>query len=150
MEIELGLVSPGDKTLFEDDHSENKCEDTVGVPSKPSVDICDSSPPALPSPDSILKPPFTLLGLGPSKVSCFILNFSPMFFSYFILLILLMKRILGRNGSPQDHKRKQCHTGREVIGLRFIKVGGSEQFLGMPLWKERITEQLERTAIDGI
>ncbi|XP_044082611.1 ankyrin repeat domain-containing protein 26-like [Neovison vison] len=67
LEIELGLVSPGDKTLFEDDHSENKCEDTVGVPSKPSVDICDSSPPALPSPDSILKPPFTLLGLGPSK-----------------------------------------------------------------------------------
>ncbi|XP_032205609.1 ankyrin repeat domain-containing protein 26-like isoform X2 [Mustela erminea] len=67
LEIELGLVSPGDKTLFEDDNSENKCEDTVGVPSKPSVDICDSSPPALPSPDSILKPPFTLLGLGLTK-----------------------------------------------------------------------------------
>ncbi|XP_045867043.1 ankyrin repeat domain-containing protein 7-like [Meles meles] len=65
LETKLGLVSPGDKTVFEDDNSDNKCEDTVGVPSKPSVDVCDSS--ALPSPDSILKPPFTLLGLGLRK-----------------------------------------------------------------------------------
>ncbi|XP_059039823.1 ankyrin repeat domain-containing protein 26 isoform X4 [Mustela lutreola] len=67
LETELGLVSPQDETLFEDDNSDNKCEDTFGVPSKPSVDICDSSPPALPSPDSILKPPFTSLGLGLTK-----------------------------------------------------------------------------------
>ncbi|XP_032205583.1 ankyrin repeat domain-containing protein 26-like isoform X6 [Mustela erminea] len=66
LETELGLVSPRDETLFEDDNSDNKCEDTFGVPSKPSVDVCDSSP-ALPSPDSILKPPFTLLGLGLTK-----------------------------------------------------------------------------------
>ncbi|XP_044940874.1 ankyrin repeat domain-containing protein 26-like isoform X2 [Mustela putorius furo] len=67
LEIELGLLSPGDKTLSEHDNSENKCDDTVGVFSKPSGDICDSSPPALPSPDSILKPPFTSLGLGLKK-----------------------------------------------------------------------------------
>ncbi|XP_032203792.1 ankyrin repeat domain-containing protein 26-like, partial [Mustela erminea] len=63
----LGLVSPGDKTLFENDNSDNKCEHTVGVPSIPSIDACDSSPLALPTPDSILKPPFTLLGLGLTK-----------------------------------------------------------------------------------
>jgi len=58
-----------------------------------------------------------------------------------------MKRILGRNGNPQDHKGKQCHNNREVsTGLRFIKVGGSKQFLGLPLWKEGIRKQLERTA----
>ncbi|XP_047599260.1 ankyrin repeat domain-containing protein 26 isoform X4 [Lutra lutra] len=67
LETKLGLVSPGDKTLFEDESFDNKCEDMVGVPSKPSVNVCDSSPPALPSPDSILKPPFTLLGLGLTK-----------------------------------------------------------------------------------
>lgn len=31
-------------------------------------------------------------------------------------------------------------------GLRFIKVGGNKQFLGMPFWKKRIKKQLERTA----
>ncbi|XP_059039353.1 LOW QUALITY PROTEIN: ankyrin repeat domain-containing protein 26-like [Mustela lutreola] len=67
LKTKLGLVSPGDKTLFEDDSSDNKCEDVVGIPSKPSVEVCDSSPPALPSPDSLLRPPFTLLGFGLTK-----------------------------------------------------------------------------------
>lgn len=49
-----------------------------------------------------------------------------------------MKRILGRNGSPQEYKRKQCNNNREVsTGLRFVTVGGNKQILGMPLWKER-------------
>ena len=65
-----------------------------------------------------------------------LLVFSPMFFFTYILLILIMKRILGRNGSPQDQKRTQCNNNREInTSLRFIKVGGSKQFLGMPLWK---------------
>ena len=128
METKPGLMTGGDNLSLTDDNSDHKHEDRK---------VHDLFCPAIPSPSTLKKPLRPLEGLGVTKVSCFVLNFFPRcFFSTYILLILIMKRILGRNGSPQDHKRTQSNNNREKsTGLRFIKVGGSKQFLGMPLWK---------------
>ena len=81
METKCGHITLGDKTLFEDDSSDCEGEVGVGALSKPSIKACDFSCPALPSSDTLLKPPLTLLaGLGDTKVSCFVVNFFPYVF----------------------------------------------------------------------
>lgn len=80
METKYGFITLGDKTLHEDDSSDYENEDVVGVLYKPPVKACDFSHPALSSPNSRLKPPLMLFGLGVTKVSCFVLKFFCIFF----------------------------------------------------------------------
>ncbi|XP_038312542.1 ankyrin repeat domain-containing protein 26-like isoform X6 [Canis lupus familiaris] len=136
-----GLVSQEDRPLFADNNFAR--EDKTETLCKPSVNVSDYSPLAFVSPET---PQTSSAMLGVTKVSCFELC-PPCFFTYYPLDILIMKRILGRNGSPQEYKRKQCNNNREVsTGLRFITVGGNKQILGVPLWRERIRKQLDRIA----
>ena len=134
-------MSQEDRPLFADNNFAR--EDKTETLCKPSVNVSDYSPLAFVSPET---PQTSSAMLGVTKVSCFELC-PPCFFTYYPLDILIMKRILGRNGSPQEYKRKQCNNNREVsTGLRFITVGGNKQILGVPLWRERIRKQLERIA----
>ena len=97
------------RLIFADNFaSEDKTETLL----KPSVNVSDYSPLAFVSPET---PQTSLAMRDVTKVSCFEL-FPPCFFTYHPLDILIMKRILGRNGSPQEYKRKQCNNNREVLG----------------------------------
>lgn len=129
MEAKCGTVRPEEKTLFDDNNSDSKKEDVGETLSKPPPGDYGYSHPAFPTCASLLKPSLKSLAvLGLAEVSCSVLYLF-FFFHTILLILIMMKRILGRNGSPQDHKRKQCHNNREEgTGLRLIKVGGDKQF----------------------
>lgn len=147
VEAKCGIVRPEERTFFEHNSSDSGNEDVVKTFPKPSIQ--GVSRPAFPSPEPLPKPLKSLAGLGLTKVSCSVL-FLTFFFCAFShtspLILTVMKRIPYRNGIPQDHDRKQCNNKSNICaGLRFMNVGGSKPFWSMPLWKERMRKQLERT-----
>lgn len=105
VEAKYAIVRPENKIFYEDNKSHSENEDLAETLPKLSKTVQGLSHPDFPSPESLVKPPFMPLTVaGLAKVSCF--KFFPHSFSYTIPLILVMKRILERNGGPEDRNRK--------------------------------------------
>ena len=147
VEAKCGIVRPESTTFSEDNNSDSEIEDVVETIPEPSPGVQGFSHPAFPSPEPLAQPVKSLAGFGLTKVSCFVCNsfFPALFHMPFTCYVPLwwQKGYCHRNGSLQSRDTKWCDSKSNIWAwFRFINVC----ILSMPLWKKKITKQLERTA----